>query len=97
MPGVVAFLSSKGGVGKTGLCANVAAQAVHLLRPERVLAVDLDVSGDLAWDLATAVSPPTIRVLPSWLRCCAGRRLARLRPGAPVWMFSPAGRACVSR
>ena len=51
VPGVVAFLSSKGGVGKTGLCANVAAQAVHLLRPERVLAVDLDASGDLGWDL----------------------------------------------
>ena len=51
MPGVVAFLSSKGGVGKTGLCANVAAQAVHLLHPERVLAVDLDASGDLARDL----------------------------------------------
>ena len=57
VPGVVAFLSSKGGVGKTGLCANVAAQAVHLLRPERVLAVDLDASGDLARDLGYGGEP----------------------------------------
>ncbi|MDE0653917.1 MAG: ParA family protein [bacterium] len=51
MPEVLALLSSKGGVGKTGLCANVAAQAARLLHPERVLCVDLDPSGDLALDL----------------------------------------------
>ena len=51
VPNVVAFLSAKGGVGKTALCANVASQAARLLRPERVLGVDLDPSGDLALDL----------------------------------------------
>ena len=50
-------MSSKGGVGKTALCANVAAQAVDLLRPERVLAVDLDASGDLARDLGYGGEP----------------------------------------
>ena len=57
VPKVVAFLSSKGGVGKTSLCANVAAQAVRLLRPERVLGVDLDPSGDLALDLGYRGEP----------------------------------------
>ena len=58
MPRVVAFLSSKGGVGKTGLCANVAAQAACLVHPERVLGIDLDPSGDLAWDLSYRGEPP---------------------------------------
>ena len=56
-PRVVALLSSKGGVGKTSLCANVAAQAARLLRPERVLGVDLDPSGDLALDLGYRGEP----------------------------------------
>ena len=60
-PRVVAFLSSKGGVGKTGLCANVAAQAVRRVHPERVLGVDLDPSGDLAWDLGYRDEPPDDR------------------------------------
>ena len=56
-PQVVALLSSKGGVGKTSLCANVAAQAALLIRPERVLGVDLDPSGDLALDLGYRGEP----------------------------------------
>ncbi|MXV89565.1 MAG: ParA family protein [Acidimicrobiia bacterium] len=58
MPRVVAFVSAKGGVGKTTLCANVAAQAVGRVHPERVLGVDLDPSGDLAWDLGYRGEPP---------------------------------------
>lgn len=57
MPEVVAFVSAKGGVGKTTLCANVAAEAVGRVHPERVLGVDLDPSGDLAWDLGYRGEP----------------------------------------
>ena len=57
MRAVVAFVSAKGGVGKTALCANVAVQALGLLCPRRVLAVDVDASGDLGLDLGYRDGP----------------------------------------
>ena len=79
------FVAPKGGVGKTSATANVASCAVDALRPRRVLAVDLDESGDLAIDLGYRDEPADDR----------GAALAgALLRGTPPQPF-PTGRAGV--
>ena len=54
IPKAVVVANGKGGVGKTSLVANLAAEAA--LKGHRVLAVDLDVQGNLGLDLGYAHS-----------------------------------------
>lgn len=54
---VVAIINGKGGSGKTSLTANIAGQAAREAIGYRVLAIDLDLQGNLGLDLGYAGDP----------------------------------------